>query len=122
MGMSDRSQDILRIGNQSRPNLFDIQVRRPGMLYEEVIEVDERVVLADAYQVDDCAIINGVSGEKLQVLREPNLSQVRKELERLFVKGIRSLSIAFMHSYTFHDHEVAVGELALDVGFSHVSL
>jgi 5-oxoprolinase (ATP-hydrolysing) len=92
------------------------------MLYEEVIEIDERVVLADAYQVDDHPIIDGVSGEKLQVIRKPDLAVVRAELERLYAQGLRSLSVAFMHSYTFHDHEVAVGNLAMDVGFSHVSL
>lgn len=38
-------RDILQIGNQSRPYMFDLAIRRPTPLYEDVFEVDERVVL-----------------------------------------------------------------------------
>lgn len=38
-------RDLLHIGNQSRPRIFDLEVRKPEVLYGEVIEVDERVVL-----------------------------------------------------------------------------
>ena len=33
------------IGNQSRPKIFDLNIRRPPPLYSKVIEVDERVTL-----------------------------------------------------------------------------
>jgi 5-oxoprolinase (ATP-hydrolysing) len=35
--------DILEIGEQDRPNLFDVTIRKPRPLYERVIEVDERL-------------------------------------------------------------------------------
>jgi 5-oxoprolinase (ATP-hydrolysing) len=35
-------RDLLQIGNQSRPNLFDLSITSPDVLYEEVIEVNER--------------------------------------------------------------------------------
>ena len=38
-------RDLLHIGNQSRPQIFDLEVRKPEVLYQEVVEVDERVVL-----------------------------------------------------------------------------
>ncbi len=38
-------RDLLFIGNQSRPNIFDLEIRTPDMLYERVVEVDELVVL-----------------------------------------------------------------------------
>uniref|UniRef100_A0A673XIY0 5-oxoprolinase, ATP-hydrolysing n=1 Tax=Salmo trutta TaxID=8032 RepID=A0A673XIY0_SALTR len=38
-------KDLLHIGTQARPKLFDLEVAVPDVLYEEVIEVDERVVL-----------------------------------------------------------------------------
>lgn len=38
-------KDLLLIGNQSRPRIFDLNIRRPSPLYSEVIEVDERVTL-----------------------------------------------------------------------------
>lgn len=41
-------RDVLRIGNQSRPDIFDLSMKRPEMLYEQVVEVDERVRLVGA--------------------------------------------------------------------------
>lgn len=35
--------DVLEIGNQARPNIFDLAIRKPELLYEEVIEIEERV-------------------------------------------------------------------------------
>jgi 5-oxoprolinase (ATP-hydrolysing) len=30
-------------GNQARPRIFDLEIKKPELLYEHVIEVDERV-------------------------------------------------------------------------------
>ncbi|KAG6816226.1 hypothetical protein H0H87_007597 [Tephrocybe sp. NHM501043] len=38
-------KDLLLIGNQSRPKIFDLNIRRPSPLYSTVVEVDERVTL-----------------------------------------------------------------------------
>ena len=38
-------KDLLLIGNQSRPKIFDLNIRRPQPLYSTVLEVDERVTL-----------------------------------------------------------------------------
>ena len=38
-------RDLLKIGNQARPNIFDLKVRTPGVLPEEFVEVDECVSL-----------------------------------------------------------------------------
>jgi hypothetical protein len=65
-------KDVLVIGNQSRPNLFDLSVRKPGMLYETVLEIDERVLLADEYQIDGAAVQAGITGEKVQIDRAPS--------------------------------------------------
>src|SRR5204863_10175079 len=40
-------KDCLEIGNQSRPKIFDLAIRRPDVLYQKVIEIDERVTLED---------------------------------------------------------------------------
>ncbi len=39
-------KDYLHIGDQSRPDLFKLFVEKPGVLYEKVVEIDERVTLA----------------------------------------------------------------------------
>ena len=35
--------DLLRIGNQDRPDIFDLKIRKPELLYEHVVEADERL-------------------------------------------------------------------------------
>ena len=35
--------DVLRIGNQTRPRLFDLDIHLPSMLYERVVEIGGRV-------------------------------------------------------------------------------
>ncbi len=41
-------RDLLHIGNQSRPRIFDLEIRTPDVLYERAVEVDEEVrVLPD---------------------------------------------------------------------------
>ena len=37
--------DSARAGNQSRPSIFDLEIRRPDLLFEEVVEARERVRL-----------------------------------------------------------------------------
>lgn len=38
-------KDLLKIGHQSRPNIFALNIKLPPPLYSEVLEVDERVTL-----------------------------------------------------------------------------
>ena len=35
--------DVLLIGNQDRPRLFDLAIHRPAPLFEHVVEIDERI-------------------------------------------------------------------------------
>jgi N-methylhydantoinase A/oxoprolinase/acetone carboxylase beta subunit len=46
---------------------------------------------------------------------------IKKDLQRLYDAGYRSLAIVFAHSYTFPQHEQLVGRLARDIGFTQVS-
>eukprot|EP01147_Barroeca_monosierra_P000734 gene735-4026_t len=54
-------RDLLHIGNQSRPKIFDLKIEVPGVLYSEVIEVSGRLILAD-----DGEIVS-ITGERLHV-------------------------------------------------------
>ncbi|KAJ1519393.1 hypothetical protein ONE63_004685 [Megalurothrips usitatus] len=121
-------KDVLYIGNQARPKIFDLSITVPEVLYSEVLEIDGRVVPA---QEDRCRLgeesrswgrIVSTTGEKLLVAKEPDLEAIRPKLEELLRKGISSLAVVLMHSYMHKDHELAIGKLARDVGFSHVSL
>ncbi|XP_064410048.1 5-oxoprolinase isoform X1 [Latimeria chalumnae] len=119
-------RDLLHIGNQSRPKIFDLEILMPDVLYEEVIEVDERVVLQQEGcrlpETGDIQTVKGATGERLEVWRALNLDCLEKELLRVLAKGISSLAVVLIHSYTWSGHERQVGELARRLGFKHVSL
>ncbi|KAK3716070.1 hypothetical protein QZH41_007242 [Actinostola sp. cb2023] len=100
-------RDLLHIGNQTRPKIFDLKVLCPEVLYEEIIEVNERVVPVqeDSMMAQNNNIVNGASGEK-----------------NILKKGIKSLAVVLMHSYIYDVHEREVGEIARELGFEQVSL
>ena len=95
--------DALRIGYQTRPNLFDRRIVLPSMLYERVVEVDERV-MADG-----------------TVLGPIDAAAARPLLQAAHDDGIRSVAIVFMHGYRFPAHEQAAAALAREIGFTQVS-
>ncbi|CAN7988046.1 unnamed protein product [Ixodes hexagonus] len=117
-------RDLLYIGNQSRPNLFDLTCAQPEVLYEQVIEAEERVILCR----NDCQLdlafpqCKGITGEMVNILKPLDLNKLRADLTQVLAKGIGSLAVALLHSYTFKEHERLVGDLALELGFKHVSL
>ncbi|HIP39160.1 MAG TPA: 5-oxoprolinase, partial [Desulfocapsa sulfexigens] len=117
--------DILQIGNQDRPNLFDLQIKKPDLLYEEVIEVDERLRLLRPDEKTEHKkqnILRGVTGENFAVLAKPDLELLRPKFESLLSRGITSIAVVFLHAYACPEHERAVGALAEELGFSQVSL
>ncbi|MBF0279674.1 MAG: hydantoinase B/oxoprolinase family protein [SAR324 cluster bacterium] len=116
-------QDLLKIGNQSRPRIFDLEIKKPELLYESVIEVDERVRLLG--KKEDPAgkrVVEGSTGEKLLVLRGPDAEKVRQQLSAVYQSGIRSIAVVFIHAYTFHEHENQIGKIAKELGFEQISL
>jgi 5-oxoprolinase (ATP-hydrolysing) len=38
-------EHLLLIGNQTRPNIFDLDIQRPDLLYELVVEIEEDVII-----------------------------------------------------------------------------
>lgn len=125
-------KDLLQIGNQSRPRIFDLKIAKPENLYEAVLEVDERVVLVKEGEElpghrgvsGDAALpsMTGSTGDVLLVERAPDLVALEPQLAAILARGITSLAVAFMHSYAFPGHERAVGALATRLGFTQVSL
>ncbi|XP_033333786.2 5-oxoprolinase [Megalopta genalis] len=119
-------RDLIFIGNQARPNIFDLKVVTPEVLYKEVVEVKCRAIPAlpgrcclDSKQWRRA---KGSTGEDLFVTRELDEERLKEDLKQLRRSGIESLAVVLAHSYMFAEHEVRVGELARDAGFSQVSL
>ena len=96
--------DLLRIGTQARPSLFDLNIRRPDLLYESVYEVPGRL---DA------------EGEEVRPLDE---TAVAKALETARNAGIKAVAVALMHGHVNPAHEARVGHMAREAGFTQVSL
>ena len=97
-------RDALRIATQARPRLFDRAIVLPELLYERVVEAEERV---------------GADGTVVTPL---NLAGLRAELQTAFDAGLRACAIVFMHGWRYTAHEVAAAALARNVGFTQVSV
>ena len=112
--------DLLQIGNQNRPRIFDLEIRKPELLYQQVLEIDERVRLRRTDESMPGVV--GTTGEEFLILEKPNLQQVRASLEEAKQSGIEAVAVVFLHAYAFPKHEQQVGALARELGFAQVSL
>ncbi|KAK8853496.1 hypothetical protein IAR55_004203 [Kwoniella newhampshirensis] len=134
-------KDLIEIGDQTRPDLFDLSISgKVKMLYkpEDVVQADERVTLegwsldpnapgADewierAKAVGDDAVVMGVSGEAVRILKNLDTPKVTRDLQALYDKGLRALAVCLLHSYTFPSHEREIADIARKIGFTQVSL
>ncbi|MDF1746331.1 MAG: hydantoinase/oxoprolinase family protein, partial [Gimesia sp.] len=96
--------DVLLIGNQDRPRLFDLVIQKPEPLFETAVEIDERITAEGS------------------VLVAPDPATIRKQLEELQTTGVKSLAICLLHSFANPDHEELVAKLAQEVGFDEISV
>ncbi len=97
-------KDALRIGYQNRPDIFARHIVLPTMLYEIEVEVSERY--------------DAKGNELIPV----DIQEVKKDLQAVFHKGIRSCAIVLMHSYNYPQHEEQVRSIAQEVGFTQISV
>jgi len=96
--------DMLEIGYQARPDIFAKEILKPELLYEKVIEVNERV------------LANGT------VEQEPDIEALKEQLLELRKDGIDSIAITFIHAWKYNDHETQAATVAREMGFSQVSV
>lgn len=97
-------KDALRIGYQNRPDIFALEITLPEMLYEQVVEIVERY---DA------------QGNELIPLDKIRAQQ---DLQAAYDSGIRSCAIVLMHSYRYPHHELELGSIARQIGFTQISI
>lgn len=95
--------DLLRIGNQARPRLFDLKITLPEMLYVRVAEIDGRIA-------EDGAEIAPLDEEAGRAA----LCTAREE-------GLTACAIVLMHAWKYPAHERRLVRLARDAGFEQVS-
>jgi 5-oxoprolinase (ATP-hydrolysing) len=98
-------RDALRIGYQNRPNLFARHIVLPEMLYEQVIEVNERY---------------SAQGEELIPIQADD--DLRSAIQSAYDGGIRACAIAFIHGYRYPQHEQQIAVIAREIGFTQISM
>jgi 5-oxoprolinase (ATP-hydrolysing) len=96
--------DQLRIGYQDRPDIFAMRIDLPDLIYEQVVEIDERI---------------GAHGE---VLQAPDEALLRRQFASLREQGIDAIAIVLMHAYRYPQHELRLRALAEEAGFTQISV
>ncbi|MEE9310412.1 MAG: hydantoinase B/oxoprolinase family protein [Cocleimonas sp.] len=95
--------DALRIGYQTRPDLFALDIMLPEMLYKKVVEVDERL---------------NAQGDILIPL---DTGKAQASMQQAFDEGYRTVAIVLMHGYRYTAHEKQLAEIAKAIGYSQIS-
>ena len=119
----------MEIGYQSRPKLFEIAIKKPELLYDQVCEISERVAF-EGFADDPRfglaetpgTLVRGITGDLLRILKPLDDTEVRQKLSAIRGQGIDTIAICLAHSYLYPNHEVRIAEIAAEVGFSHISV
>jgi 5-oxoprolinase (ATP-hydrolysing) len=96
--------DLIRIGDQTRPELFALEIEKPEPLPDEVIEVGARMTA-------DGSLLHSLDSEAL-----------RRSLEEARLRGAESVAVALIHAYRDGALEHRVAAIAKEIGFAHVSV
>ena len=96
--------DALAIGDQTRPNLFALDIIRPEPLYAGVLETDERLAAGGA------------------VVRALDREALKAGLRAAVDQGFTAAAIAFLHADLNPVHELEAGDIARAAGFEFVAL
>ncbi len=97
-------EQLLEIGDQTRPDLFALDIKKAPTLASMVLPIEERMVSDGS------------------VLVPINLQQARVQLQLAREAGCNSIAISLMHSFKNPAHELKLAELAAEVGIEHVSV
>jgi len=95
--------DLCAIGDQTRPDLFALDIVKPELLYREVIEVDAR------------AAPDG------SILAAPDDDALLAALRAVRARGCTSLAVVVLHAYAAPALEQRIAAVARTAGFTHVS-
>lgn len=93
--------DLLYIGNQQRPSLFQLNIPEPRLLYSEVLEIDERLDAA---------------GNVIQDLDVADLTTLAS------AANADSIAVSLLHSYQNNAHELLAEKAFLENGAKYISI
>jgi len=96
--------DLIRLGDQTRPELFALDIEKPEPLADAVVEVGARMTA-------DGSLLHALDSDAL-----------RLALEGARSRGAESVAVALIHAYRDDGLEHRVAAIAKEVGFAHVSV
>ena len=94
--------DVLRIGTQERPELFELDVRKAPPVHERAVEVRGRLA---------------ADGGELEALDE---DAARERLAAALAEGFHSVAVLGIHASRDSRQEDRLAEIAAEVGFPYV--
>jgi 5-oxoprolinase (ATP-hydrolysing) len=97
-------RDVWKIGTQARPDLFDLNIKKPETLSDIIVEVPER--------------IDSV-GEVVEVLEEQD---IRFACEKLLELEVESVAVCLLNSYINPEHELYIQQILSEYNLPYVSL
>lgn len=97
-------EDLLKIGNQQRRDLFALEVIKPPVLYDQVVGVPERL---DA------------EGNVIHVLSKDEAAKIANNVRE---NGADTAAIVLMNSPKNASHEIMLKEVLAESGFNHISV
>lgn len=123
-------QDVLKIGTQARPELFNLNIQKAQPLYDKVLQIEERITIETSsddpnqqpVDLKDPNLVLTESGTIIRILKPLNIEKTTKDLKEIYSKGYRNLAIAFAHSFVYNKHEQLVKKIAQEIGFKFVSV
>jgi 5-oxoprolinase (ATP-hydrolysing) len=96
--------DLLEIGEQDRPDIFSLNIKRPLLLYSMVVEVDERI--------DGEGKITGtLDTEKL-----------REQVRFIRLTGVDSVAVVLLNAWKNPAHEVLCEKIIREEGMNDIVL
>jgi len=98
-------RDIVEIGRQNRPRLYDLYFEKPRILVPRELR----------FEVDERTLHTG------EVVKRVRLEEVEKLAEKAVSMGVISVAVSFLHSYANPENEVIAGEV-LKKKFKYVTL
>ncbi len=101
--------DVLEIGDQQRPELFALEIRKPSPLPEAVVEVPERIAA-------DGTVLRPLA------LEGPPADGLRARARALVAEGVTSAAVVLVHAWRNQVHERALAELLVEAGFAQVAI
>lgn len=70
----------------------------------------------------DWKVLTGVSSSKYLEMQPVDAKEIRQQLFEVYQRGITSIAVVLNHSYACPDHEIEIGKIASEIGFSHITL